>query len=324
MGMSTILERQYRRTLRWYPSSWRSQHEDAVIGTLLDVAEGENRSRPRLGEQLNLAANGMLTRIGLFLPARVRDGVATVALATGTAFATVYFFFHDWAPWAAADRARLSSWNHDFGPFVNPGVIVCALWALGFVLALSGRHRITRIVLGVAILVGLAMPFINQLPFAGWSGPSSTDLGFFDLLAALSLVGTPSRRGRLVIGAGVALAALLAVYAYRGAFRPRYYLDKFLWGTPEYSWTLGPTLAVALFVAVCFAMARRGTTGAVIAISTLPWAAAWLVTIVSDGRPEYLVICIWALLILGFVAVGIAAVRRSGFELVIRRRDESR
>jgi hypothetical protein len=88
--MSTILERQYRRTLRWYPSSWRSQHEDAVIGTLLDVAEGENRSRPRLGEQLNLAANGMLTRIGLFLPARVRDGVATVALATGTAFATVY------------------------------------------------------------------------------------------------------------------------------------------------------------------------------------------------------------------------------------------
>ncbi|MDQ1553051.1 MAG: hypothetical protein QOK46_129, partial [Microbacteriaceae bacterium] len=217
MGVSTILEHQYRRTLRWYPSSWRAQHEEAVIGTLLDVAEGENRSRPRLGEQLNLAVNGLLTRIGIFLPARVRDGVAAVALVTGTAFATVYFFFIDWTPWTAANRAvsraAFLPASHDFGPFVNPGVILCGLWVLGFLLAVIGRYRITRIIMVVAILASLAIPVVSQLPFAGWVAPSSTNLGFFGLLAALSLVGTPHSRIRLAVGTWIALAVLVAVYA---------------------------------------------------------------------------------------------------------------
>jgi hypothetical protein len=266
----------------------------------------------------------MLTRIGLFLPARVRDGVATVALATGTAFATVYFFFGEWAPWAPGDRARFALWNHDFGPFVNPGVVVCALWALGFVLAFLGSYRVTRIVMVVAIVVALAIPLVNQLPFAGWDGPSSTNLGFFVLLATFCLVGTPRSRLRLGIGAGTALAVMLAAYAYAGAFRPRYWGDRFFWFVPASSWNLGALLVIAFLAAIAFGLARRGTTAAVIAISVLPWAAAWIVGVVVGRHPEDVAIFIGALLILGFVAVGIGAARRSGFELVIRRRDESR
>jgi hypothetical protein len=295
-----------------------------VIGTLLDVAEGENRSRPRLGEQLNLAANGMLTRIGLFLPARVRDGVATVALATGTAFATVYFLYSDWAPWAARDRAQFSVWNHDFGPFVNPGVILCALWALGFVLALLGHYQITRIAMVIAILIAVAIPFINQLTFAGWSGPSSTNLGFFALLAALSLVGTPHSRLRLGIGTGIALAAMLAAYAYAGAFGPSWYWsDRFFWLVPASSWNLGVLLVASLLVVIGFSLTRHGTTAAVIALSASPWGAVWLVGVVVGRLPGNVATITWAFIIAGLIAAVLAAVRRSGFELVIRRRDES-
>jgi hypothetical protein len=265
--MSTILERQYRRTLRWYPSSWRSQHEDAVIGTLLDVADGENRSHPRFGEHLNLAANGMLMRIG-FLPARVRDGVASVALVTGTAFATIYFFLNDWAPWAAANRAVTLPLNHYFGPFVSPGVVVSALWALGFVSALFGRYWITRIVMIVAILVGVAIPFVNQLPFAGWNGPTSTNLGFLDLLALFSLLGTPRNRARLGIGTGIALSVMLAAFAYAGAFHRFYIGDRFFWSQIASGWNLGMLFVATFLVAIGFGLARRGATAAVIAIST--------------------------------------------------------
>jgi len=328
MGVSTVLEHQYRRTLRWYPSSWRAQHEDAVIGTLLDVAEGENRSRPRLGEQLNLAANGLLTRIGISLPARVRDGVAAVALATGTAFATVYFFFMDWTPWTAANRAvsrvTLLPSSHDFGPFVNPGVVLFALWVLGFLLAVLGWYRITRILMIMAILASLAMPVVSQLPFAGWVSPSSTNLGFLGLLAALSLVGTPNSRVRLGVGTGIALAVLVAVYAQNGVFHGFYMGDRFFWWQIAGSTNLGQLLVAAFLVAIGFGLAGRGATAAVIAISTLPWAAAWLVGVVVNDRTGVSTIGGAALLIAGFVAVSIAVLRRSGFEIVIRRRDDSR
>jgi hypothetical protein len=322
MGMSTLLEHRYRRTLRWYPSSWRAQHEEAVIGTLLDVAEGENRLRPRLGEQLNLAANGLLARIGIFLPAQVRDGVAAVALATGTAFATGYFFFLGWAPWTAANRAVQTPVAHDFGPFVNPGVVLCALWALGFVLAVLGRYQITRIIMVIAILAAMAIAVVNQLPFAAWVGPSSTNLGFLGLLGALSLVGTPSSRVRLGVGTGIALAVLVAIYKHDGSFGPYYSGDHFFWWLMDTGVNLDLLLVPTFLVAIGFGLAGRGATAAVIAISTLPWAAAYLVVLaVTD--PGQAILC-GAWLIAGLVAVTIVVLKSSGFEIVVRRRDDSR
>jgi hypothetical protein len=328
MGVSAILEHQYRRTLRWYPSSWRAEHEDAIIGTLLDVAEGENRSQPRRGEQLNLVVNGLLARIGIFLPAQVRDGVAAVALATGTAFATVYFFFMDWTPWTAANRAVSRATYlplaHDFGPFVNPGVILCALWALGFLVAVLGWYRITRILMVIAIVASLAIPVVSQLPFAGWVSPSPTNLGFLGLLAALTLVGTPRSRIRFTVGTGIALAVLVAAYARYGIFHRFYLGDRAFWQQIAQSTNLGQLLVVAFLVAIGFGLAGRGATAAVIAFSTLPWAAVWLLEVVVWDRTGVATIGGIAVLIAGFVAVSIAALNRSGFEIVIRRRDDSR
>ena len=49
------LEQQYRTALRWYSTNWRLQNEDAMLGTLLDAAEGEDRVTPRKRELANLA-----------------------------------------------------------------------------------------------------------------------------------------------------------------------------------------------------------------------------------------------------------------------------
>lgn len=322
--MTSILEVRYRRALRWYPSTWRELNEDAVIGTLLDVAEGENRSLPRLGEQVDLVVNGLLTRIGVFLPTGVRNGVASVALATGTAFATVYFFFLDWAPWTAANRAVIMPAHHDFGPFVNAGVIVCALWAAGLVFAAFGRYKVTRIIMVLINLAAVAIPFLNQLPFAGWAIPSSTNLGFFGLLAAFSLIGKPPSRVRLAAGTGIALALLVAVYAQYGVFHHFYMGDRFFWATIANSTTLGPLLVATFLVAIGFGLARRGEIAAVMALSTLPWAAAWLVGVAVNDRGGVATVCGAALLLAGIVTASIAALKRSGFEIIVRRRDGSR
>lgn len=51
-----------RNALRLYPESWRAENEAVVVGTLLDVAESEQRSKPSLGELLPLAARGAWMR----------------------------------------------------------------------------------------------------------------------------------------------------------------------------------------------------------------------------------------------------------------------
>ena len=322
--MSAVLERQYRRTLRSYPPSWRLHNEDAIIGTLLDVAEGENRTRARVSEQLNLTVNGLLAWVGIFIPAAVRDGVAAVALATGTAFGIVYFVFFDWAPWTVINRAAILPGNHDFGPFVNPGVVVCGLWAVAFILAVVGQYRFTRHVLVLVILTVVAIPLVNQLPFAGWAGPSSTNLGFFGLLAVLGLTGTPQRRIQLNIGTGIALLGLIAIFAQSGVFHRFYMGDRSFWTQIFYGSNLLVVLVGAYLVAIGFGLAGKRVSASVIALSTLPWAAAWLVGVAVTNGVALATAGGAAVLIAGFFASAMAVLKRSGFEIIVRRRDDSR
>jgi hypothetical protein len=56
------LERRYRRWLAMYPKSFRAEHEDAMVGVLLDGAE-PGQTRPRIGEALNLLAHGSARRM---------------------------------------------------------------------------------------------------------------------------------------------------------------------------------------------------------------------------------------------------------------------
>jgi hypothetical protein len=56
-------ERQYRASLRWYSKNWRRSHSEALLDTLLELAEAEGRIRPTRSEKLDLARRGITDRL---------------------------------------------------------------------------------------------------------------------------------------------------------------------------------------------------------------------------------------------------------------------
>ena len=81
--MSEDLERSYRRLLSSYPRSWRQRNEEVVLGTLLDEAEAESWSKPRLGQRLSLVSHGVAERLSL-KTTLVFAVIALVLSVTGT------------------------------------------------------------------------------------------------------------------------------------------------------------------------------------------------------------------------------------------------
>lgn len=57
------LERQYRKAVSWFPRAWRRENEDALIGLLLDQADGQGRVRVSAADRRNLAWNGLRQRV---------------------------------------------------------------------------------------------------------------------------------------------------------------------------------------------------------------------------------------------------------------------
>ena len=60
--MTPQLERSYQRLLRAYPSSWRSEHQAALLSTL-DEAADIAQKRPTVREARSLIANGLRARV---------------------------------------------------------------------------------------------------------------------------------------------------------------------------------------------------------------------------------------------------------------------
>ncbi|MFS2281106.1 hypothetical protein V2S04_09815 [Microbacterium sp. OR21] len=78
----SALEARYRRLLQWYPRPWREQNGEVLIGTALDAAEAEGRTRPAAVEILQMALHGIAER------ATVRVALVTAIVALLCASAT--------------------------------------------------------------------------------------------------------------------------------------------------------------------------------------------------------------------------------------------
>lgn len=61
--MTRSAEDRYRRLLRWYPRAWRRANEAVVLGTMLDVAEHEGRSRPTARQHASVMVHGLGVRM---------------------------------------------------------------------------------------------------------------------------------------------------------------------------------------------------------------------------------------------------------------------
>lgn len=79
MTDATDLERRYRRWLRWYPGSFRREHEDEILGVLMATARDGQR-RPDPMECLDLMGNGLRMRLRPTLTASDRSAARVVRL----------------------------------------------------------------------------------------------------------------------------------------------------------------------------------------------------------------------------------------------------
>lgn len=302
--MSDALEHSYERALRMYPSAWRERNGQVVIGTLLDMASAQGRTTPTLAERVDLAINGILLRLGIFLPATVRDGVTTVALSTGAAFALVYFWFSGWAPLAVDRNIQLELYS--FGPFMNPGVILCAAWIVALTCALLAWNRASRVALTASILIAVVIPWTNRL-VPEWNGPSSTNLGFLVILALLALSGSPRSRPRLTLAFATWIVTFVGLGAANGMLTHQW--DRLFW-----VWIANPTnlpiaAIIVLLVAAFLFVAGRRVGATVVLGSFLPWAAVWGIGIMNDDPLAALALAVAGLTIIPLVIAGIFVAR---------------
>jgi hypothetical protein len=265
------LEAPYRRALRWYPKKWRAANEDAVIGTLLDQAEGENRIRPARGELSDLRAGAVITRIGPLgrIPAPVRDRAAALAfgLGGGIAIATLVAMV---TQKATAQRPFFEG-VPTIGPFFGWGFVYYLVWAIALIAGFAGSRWAARTIAFAAIVIAIGLRLSPANQYFDHA-PTTTTLVFIGMQTLLSLAGNPfrSHTGRLWIAAGTACWAafigftLWYQHATLGGVAGR--TDPFIGPLWQWLYWIAP---FALVLALVLRGARQS-----------PWAGAILILLV--------------------------------------------
>lgn len=281
--MSAALEARYRAALRWYPRRWRAANADAIVGTMLDQAEAEGRTTPLPGELRDLAASGVSTRFERFAPQVVRDRVAAIALAIGTAYALIMLVASEWAPFAIsgpfnqwmpsiAGETRVPS-SDGFGPFASVMVLVYGLWLLAFVLVLLKYSRSSRAVL---LLTLPMLAWIRTLRFddIGALQASTPGLIIVGLIAVLAAVGRPAAvPRRALLAMIVVIAALVSALMATNAV-PAIYEGRLSAAVGTFSVLHAPGYAAVLLIAGAALAVRHQRAWAVAAVvSAAPWLA---------------------------------------------------
>lgn len=312
----TPLEQRYRRALRWYPGSWRRANEDAIVGTLLDGAEG--RDAPRPGEVANLALNGLFARfgwVGKVVPASVRDRASTVALGFGFGVTVVMLVMQEWAPWAAP-VAYVPQPALSIGPFHGWGGVLYSVWAVAFIAAVAGLRTVARWLLAVTVPFYLVLAFILQTSW--WLRPSSLGLVILLLLALVVIMGDPvAARIRYLPLAGATIfgAAWVLVPFVRNIepteLIPPWQIWTMTFGSGTQSGNLG-LIIVAL--GVIATIARRGQWVGAFFVLGLAWLAIAILYLPTDGVVAAVAAVIVALALITWL-------RASGYRLALVRRE---
>jgi len=313
--VSRTLEQRYRRALRWYPASWRKANGDAIVGTLLDGADG--RGAPRAGEVANLALNGLLARFGWVekvLPAGVRDRASSLALGFGFGVTVVMLVVQEWAPWASP--AAYVPQPASIGPFHGWGGVLYSVWAVALIAAVAGLRAVTRWMLVATIPFCIYLAFVLQSSW--WLRPSSLGLVILLLLALVVSAGDPvatRRRYIPLLGAMLLGMAWVLVPFVRSVglseLIPPWQIWTMSFGAGTQSGNLG---LVILVLGVVAALARRWQWVGAVFVLGLAWIAIAILYLPTDG-----VIIAAAAVVVGLTLITL--LRASGYRLALVRRE---
>ncbi|WP_426623723.1 hypothetical protein ACPPVW_14040 [Leifsonia sp. McL0607] len=151
----SALERRYRRVLRAYPSGWRSVNAEAVLGTLLERAEDEGRTRPRAGEVADLLLNGWRARIRAIatsVPVEARVAAGSAALGIAAAFSVFAIVTGE-----LGQLTKVPPGPWPVGPLRTPAAVVFMFWVCAFLLELLRLRTAARWTLSAAIATGIVV-----------------------------------------------------------------------------------------------------------------------------------------------------------------------
>jgi len=314
--MSASLERRYRAALDWYPAEWRHANADAMLDTLLDEAEATGRVKPAPAQTLNLLAFAARERIRTAMPVAVRDRSSALAWGVGAAISVVMFVCIEWAPWPTADPRVLPP-GVGLGPFMSATTVVLGLWAASFLAALVGAGTIARWILAATLPASLALVLFDTQPWAALRAPSSSLL-FLALMALIALQGSPAAtaRGRawLAVCAIGATGFVLPGVVHAAATRVSddSWISRIAWADVTRPLYWGAAL---LGVALVAAIARRLTWSAAALVAVVPSLLFFAALLVASGGAVILAVAI------GVATAAVVLVRRSGYRVVVQRRE---
>lgn len=154
--MSRDPEAEFTRLTRWYPKQWRTEHGAVLIGTMMDAAADEGRTRPTRAERRSAVLHGLGTRLNARF-ALISAAAATVLgvlglfafIASLSGIAQMLFAAVPWLI-ALAAIAILRSSTAISGPSALAiaalatlafalGFVTTLSWSIGFDLADEGR-----------------------------------------------------------------------------------------------------------------------------------------------------------------------------------------
>lgn len=281
---STKLASRYQAALRWYPATWRDSNAEVLMGTLLDSAEADERTRPRAGELVNLAWSGLRERARQTVPVAVRNRAAAIALGLGTAMAAIEFFGLDWSvPWGGRIPGIGGQLGYHFGPFASAAVVVELSWLLAFVVTVVGLRRIGRMLLLVSVLSSAVLVPLVDREWA-WGRPPTLALAAFAVLAGVACLGEPGRSARTVgwtaISVVVALVSQLIIWRRQLPF-------SIFAGARTFWIDFNVPVATLMLIAllVLFAIARRREWMAALLLAVGPWLlVVFCIRVANDGQ----------------------------------------
>lgn len=269
------LESCYRRLLSLYPKAWRAQHEDAVIGVLLDEADAAGRSTLTTATALDLighAAEERLESLMRWMPARLRARVAMTALVAAAGLSVIMLLGEVLGAHGRPPAELIYMYGEYFisGPFMTIGVGLYIAFLIVFVLVVRGHGGFARFLLLGAVALAAITRALQVL--GGYPAPRLMVLAMFaglGLLAALATIRPSRQEVRRILGFGAGFTgALVLGLATAGIYHYGGGVDLASFGNSGLG-SLAGVLTVLMGIALVVSLRHPGWT-ATIAVAAFP------------------------------------------------------